>query len=181
MTICGPTEPLLNPEIKSIIKVVTKLRNIYLPKTEIDLFTNASRPIDVPPVDKIFLKFDAGFNKLEKPKDKTTKSDVIQNIIQAKIKPKIIQSMWCDGTVGNYSEKYIQEYIKNLNIIHQRSPIDLLQVYTILYIPFKHFINQMIPCSKEKLNKLARKIANETKISTKVFFKPPQINKKIIF
>lgn len=178
LTICGPIEPLLNPKIKEIVQIVIELRNKYLPEAEIDLFTNASRPINIPKIDKVFLKYDACFEAVEKPKDKTTKSNVIKNIIQSNLKPKIIQSMWFKGEQGNYSEHCIKEYIRDIIKINKKSPIEILQIYSMLYIPFT---DKIIPCNEEELNKLAKKITKETKVKTKVFCKPPKINKKIRF
>ena len=157
---------------------VKKLRSTYLPDTEIDLFTNASLPINIPKIDKVFLKFDAGFNEIEKPKDKTTKSDIIQNIINANLNPKIIQSMWLKGESGNYTEDKIKEYISDIKKISKVTSIDLLQIYTMLYIPFT---NKIIPCKEKELIKLSNRISKETNVKTKVFHKPPEIKKKIRF
>ncbi len=178
LSICGPTEPFLNPKIKEIIKIVIELRNKYLPKIKIDLFTNASRPIDIPKIDKVFLKFDADFDRIEKPKDKTTKSKVMQNIINANLSPKIIQSMWFKGELGNLFKKSINEYINDIKKINQKSFISLIQIYTILYLPL---INKIIPCDEKELKELADKITKETNVMTKVFYKPPKIDKKIRF
>jgi len=178
LTICGPTEPLLNPKIKEIIQIVIELRNKYLPGVEIDLFTNASKPINIPKIDKVFLKYDACFEAVEKPKDKTTKSNVIKNIIQSNLKPKIIQSMWFKGEQGNYSEPCIGEYILDIKKINKENPIGVIQIYSMLYIPFT---DKIIPCNEKELNKLAERITKETNVKTKVFCKPPKINKKIRF
>jgi len=178
LTICGPTEPLLNPKIKEIVQIVIGLRNKYLPQVEIDLFTNASKPINIPKIDKLFLKYDGCFETVEKPKDKTTKSDVIRNIIHSNLKPKIIQSMWLKGEQGNYSEECIKEYILDIKKINQKSSIDIIQVYSMLYIPFN---DKITTCDEKELNKLAIRITKETNVKTKVFYKPPKINKKIRF
>lgn len=178
LTICGPTEPLLNPKIKEIVQVVINLRNKYLPKVEIDLFTNASRLISIPEIDKVFLKYDACFERVEKPKDKTTKSEVIKNIIQSNLKPKVIQSMWFKGEDGNYSERCIREYILDIKKINKKSPIEIIQIYSMLYIPFD---GKITLCNEKELNKLASRITKETNVKTKVFCNPPKINKKIRF
>lgn len=178
LTICGPTEPLLNPRIKEIVQIVIDLRNKYLPNVEIDLFTNASRPIIIPKINKVILKYDACFSKTEKPKDKTIKSDVIKNIIRADLKPKIIQSMWFKGEFGNYSEYCFKKYILDIKNISKKCSVELLQIYTMLYIPFS---DKIFPCNKKELNKIAKRITKETNIKTKVFCEPPKINKKIRF
>ena len=178
LTICGPTEPLLNPKIKEIIDIVIKLRNKYLPRTEIDLFTNASRQIDFSGIDRVFLKFDADFSRVEKPKDKTTKTKVIQNIVNANSNPKIIQSMWFKGKSGNLHEKSIDGYIRNIKRINESSPINLIQIYTVLYLPMTKGI---APCNEKELKKLSDRIVRETNVRTQVFYRPPKIDKKIVF
>ncbi len=177
LTICGPTEPLLNPKIKEITQVVIDLRNKYLPDVEIDLFTNASMPIIIPKIDKVFLKYDAYFNETERPKNKMTKSDVIQNIIRANA-PRIIQSMWFKGKLGNCYNNCVKEYILDIKNISKKCPIELLQIYTILYIPST---DKIVPCSEKELNGLAKKITRETSVKTKVFYKPPKIKGRIKF
>lgn len=178
LTICGPTEPLLNPKIKEITQIVIDLRNKYLPNVEIDLFTNASMPIILPKINRVFLKFDACFDNIEKPKNKISKLDVMKNIIYTKVKPKIIQSMWLKGELGNYSEDCINKYILDIKKMNKESPIDILQIYSMLYIPFT---DKITPCNKKELIEVAKKITKETGVKTKVFYEPPKIDKKIRF
>jgi len=178
LSICGPTEPLLNPKISEIVSVVITLRNKYVPKIDIDLFTNASIPIKIPAVDKVFLKFDANFKKTNQSKVNIWKEYIIQNIINFDVTPRIIQSMWFKWESGNFSELYIEEYIQDIKTINQKVKIDLLQFYTLLYIPS---VDNIFPCDKNELTNLAKRIKDETSIESKVFYDPVEIDGKIRF
>ena len=179
LTICGPTEPTMNPEIRKIMDIVLQLRKKYSPKARTDFFTNASKIVDFSGIDEVYLKLDAGFKRIEKPKGKTTKEEIIENIIKANSKPKVIQSIWFKGRDGNFTEKDISEYIKDIKRIAEKTKIDLIQFYTLLYIPPKE--KNIFPCNDKEMINLGKTIGKKTGVKIKVYLRPTRTGKKFRF
>ena len=114
--------------------MVVQKRDQYRTDAKMSLFTNGYRVgmLELSYFDNVFLKLDVGseeaFNRFNGAKD-ITLGRVIDQIKQADVDQKIIQSMMVAGVDGNYNSKDIEDYLKVLKEIQP----DTVGLYSILY------------------------------------------------
>ncbi len=171
LTICGTTEPTLHPQFNDIVKLTVELRNRYRRGIPTSLFTNASHlyGLHLQPLDYVFMKLDAGNEETFKRFNRgygITLEKVIQQISQADVKERIIQTMLCKGKDGNVTKKNIADYITLLQKIKPKE----VHLYSLLYTPFPNV--KLIPLCRDDLNDIAGEIESKVDVRAVTFIHP---------
>jgi len=140
ITFAGNGEPTLHPEFSKIIDITCSLRDKYMPLVKVVVLSNATRlhldkiSESLNKVDMAILKIDTVIQKdyelLNNPVG--IKIDEIVELICAKIKRPIIQTMFLKARIGNYdfdntTENSLTLYFEALKKI---SPIEVM-IYSV--------------------------------------------------
>ena len=174
LTLSGPTEPTLHPHFDELANLVAQKRDQYCPDAKMSLFTNGYRvsTLELSYFDNVFLKLDVGseeaFKRFNEAKD-ITFNRVINQIKQANVDQKIIQSMIVAGVDGNYNSKDIEDYLKVLKEIEP----DTVGLYSILY-QWESSVD-LTPVSKEELSDFAKRIRKEVGCEAEVYVDPVEL------
>tara|TARA_Y100000310_G_C20680325_1_gene815539 strand:- start:1576 stop:2433 length:858 start_codon:yes stop_codon:yes gene_type:complete len=173
ITICGPTEPTLHPQFNEIVSLAGEMRDRYRPKIKTTLFTNTAKLVgsNAEELDQVFMKLDAGnpetFARISNPKGMTYEQ-LVENLQNAPVKEKIIQSMIVGGKDGNYNPKDISDYIARLQEIKP----DEVQLYSTMYSHNHSSGLDLRPVGREKLNDLSGIIQETVNCEVPVFVDP---------
>lgn len=180
ITICGPTEPVLHPQFDDLVDLVVRIRDVHRPGVPTSLFTNATRirSRNLRPLDFVFLKLDAGneptFERFNRPRG-IEFWEYVDELKNAPVDKKIIQTMIADGADGNYAHADIGDY---LEIVGEISPSEV-HLYSILYQPRLEF--DLKPVDVTQLDHLARKVEARTDAKVSVFSDPVEMGREFRF
>lgn len=155
IVISGNGEPTLHPDFADIVNSLIKIRDKYLPQTQISCLTNGTTIYDddifncLSNLDECAIKFDANTQDVNLPESISQQLAMIQKI---KVLPNLaLQCCFFDGKVSNISTTNLNKWIHWLDRIHPKR----LDLYTIdRTTPHKN----IHPVSKEFLENLKKTI-----------------------
>lgn len=173
LTICGPTEPTMHPKFEEMVLATVAAKDIYHPDSDVTMFTNSSgsRELKSPVmrlIDRPFLKLDAGDpktferinygllalkhegRKYEESAEKTFPR-IVENIREANVSRRIIQTAVAAGPGGNFLEvqddqvRILEEPLRNYIEVLKTLKADEISLYSILYEPAEKSDVVLIP------------------------------------
>lgn len=170
ITIAGNGEPTMHPKFEEVVKILKSLRDQYLFAVPIGILSNGST-CHRPEIQKSLLKLDGRFMKLDAGCQRTFESlnqpvsgELWTRMIRGlyEMKHIVLQSMFVTGRVDNTRDEEVQEWIKIIQHIHPEG----VQIYTLDRSP-QHA--DILPASKEALEKISRRLMDATRISSFVY------------
>ncbi|MCS7258214.1 MAG: radical SAM protein [candidate division WOR-3 bacterium] len=174
LTFSGNGEPMIYPFFEKVVKNIKQLRDELLPKVPIallsnsscltqDLFLSALRLIDIR-VFKLDTADEELFKKINRPCPGLHLVDIINALVKLSRKlPIIIQTIFIDGEVNNYSPEVLEKWCK---VIKEINPLEV-QIYSTDRPVAEKGI---VMLDNEKLKELAVFISRQTKIKTIPYF-----------
>ena len=165
ITFAGNGEPTLHPKFEEIIDETIRLRDLYYPKAEISVLSNATMLHNDKVVNALgkiknrILKLDSAIEEtaiqIDQPLGKYSTSKIVENLKKFDHK-YIIQTMFLKGSfkgklVDNTTEKELSAYYK---LIEEIRP-EKVMIYTVARDTPSYDLNKI---SLEKLNEIADNI-----------------------
>jgi len=132
ITFAGNGEPTIHPQFSEIINDTIRLRNIYYPKSEIAVLSNASmlqNPSIIEALNKIennIQKLDCGseemFQRINKPIKKISLSEIVEQLSRFK-KNLTIQTLFLRGEyegkiIDNTTDKEVELWLQHIKAIN---------------------------------------------------------------
>jgi wyosine [tRNA(Phe)-imidazoG37] synthetase (radical SAM superfamily) len=170
ITFSGNGEPCLYPRFDQMVEVASELRNKYVPRARLAVLSNSaclgrSNVIEgLKQLDKRIMKLDCGseeaFQKINRPHKNIKYKEIVENL--KNLDDIIIQSVFMDGEANNLENEEIEKWIERLDYIKPRE----VQIYSIDRPSADQTLKLV---GKEKLNEIAQKAQEATRISVRVF------------
>ena len=131
ITFAGNGEPTIHPHFSEIINDTIRLRNIYYPKSEIAVLSNASmlhKPSIIEALKKIdsnIQKLDCGseemFQRINKPIKKMLLSDIVKQLLNftsnLTIQTLFLRGEYQGQIIDNTSDKEVELWLSHINAI----------------------------------------------------------------
>jgi wyosine [tRNA(Phe)-imidazoG37] synthetase (radical SAM superfamily) len=135
ITFSGNGEPTIYPFFAEIVKGITRVRNRFSPSSKIAVLSNStlvhkkSIRHALSLLDVRIMKLDAGNNKTFKRYSQPGNGIIYENMVKGLkiLKNVTIQSLFTSGSMGNYTEKNIEDWVAQIKYI---SP-EFVQIYTL--------------------------------------------------
>lgn len=171
ITFAGNGEPTLHPDFDGVVTDVLEVRDRVAPGTTVDILTNGALLHDHPRVaggcnlmDERYVKLDAGTDSGFLDMNSPTFDISIWDIIQGtkRLRDCVIQAMFTRGRRDNTGDAEVAAWIKAVAQVNPKS----VQVYSISRTPAD---NRISACPIERLNEIAKRLADETGIPAETF------------
>jgi wyosine [tRNA(Phe)-imidazoG37] synthetase (radical SAM superfamily) len=169
LTFSGNGEPSLHPNFAELVDGLIELRNDYLPQSKTAILSNSAAVADpairqaISKLDVRIMKLDCGteymFHRYNRPCRGVTLKAVVSGL--RAMENITIQSLFADGSAGNYKPDNLKAWTKKLKEI---SPIHV-QLYT---LDRGYPSNKIYPLTKEKLLAIKSRLEEE-KIPAEVY------------
>lgn len=170
VTFSGNGEPCLHPQFDQMVEVASELRNKYVPQARLAILSN-STCLDrksviegLKQLDQRIMKLDCGseetFQKVNRPHKNVKYKEIVENL--KNLDDVIIQTILVDGEIRNIENEEIEKWIERIDYIKPRE----VQIYSIDRPSADQTLKLV---GKEKLNEIAQKAQEATRISVKVF------------
>ena len=135
ITLSGNGEPTLHQQFPDIVDGITQLRDRFVPSAKTAILSNSTRVND-PHIRAALSKLDVRIMKLDAGSDETFQiynnpcpgiilDDIVDGL--SSLRDVTIQSLFTEGSSGNFNEANISSWIKK---IKQISPLSV-QIYTL--------------------------------------------------
>jgi wyosine [tRNA(Phe)-imidazoG37] synthetase (radical SAM superfamily) len=170
VTFSGNGEPCLHPQFDQMVEVASELRNKYVPRARLAILSN-STCLDrksviegLKQLDQRIMKLDCGseetFRKINRPHRNINYKEIVENL--KNLEEVIIQTILVDGEMRNIENEEIEKWIERIDYIKPRE----VQIYSIDRPSADQTLKLV---GKEKLNEIAQKAQEATRISVRVF------------
>lgn len=166
ITFSGNGEPTLHPKFSECVRVVIRARNRLLPGAHVDVLTNGvhlNRQDVIEGmnlVDGRYVKLDAGYRLLDRPRVRTTQETIAKNA--SRLKNFVAQSMFVWGSMDNTQPESLADWMK---IVAEARPLRV-QLYSIRRIPADP---GLLPVPGHILRKIAATMTEQTGIPGEVY------------
>lgn len=162
ITFSGNGEATIHPKFADIVDVIINIRNKYSPSSKTAILSNSSEIYKkeikqaLAKLDERIMKLDAGlmnvFNDYNRPR-KYVDLDIITEEL-ASMKDVTIQTLFCKGDAGNYTQENINAWLIRIKKI---KPL-YIQIYS---LDRGYPSDSIYPVNKDELNKIKAIIESE--------------------
>jgi len=170
LTVAGNGEATLHPDFPEIVDALTELRNCYFPGARTGILTNGTRCY-IPRVrdallrlDDRYVKVDAGtqddLKRINRPVETLCWNKWVEGI--RNLRDKTVQSLFFSGDFGNTEDDQIARWIALVHFLQPKA----VHLYSIDRGPAE---KGTLKTGIEELEKIARRLEDETGIHARVF------------
>jgi wyosine [tRNA(Phe)-imidazoG37] synthetase (radical SAM superfamily) len=170
INIVGNGEPTLYPQFEEAVKAIKELRDQWLPKVKIGIFTNGSTLDNKHVVaamnllDERYIKLDGGSEAIMKNINAPLVRMSLQKLIAGtrKLKDVTLQCIFVQGVVDNTQTRDIEEWIEVVGMIKPKA----IHLYSMNRVPPTSGLKKV---EEETMDRIAAQLERRTKIRALVF------------